>query len=804
MNTLIRGRTRSGLNKISSFRRLLQQLILVAVLWCILWILLSTHWIQRVDQASLSPPQMPMAFLPLTAYVESAHLYSASNDTTMLPLRTHGPNQLLKFTYPSIQSCADLPDKLPVFHDHDQDALYGPNVRNSQPLFDVRLDYAATTCPVDADPFLPWIHDVFPNNDGTLIEFIAYNKRRCNTDPNVFAKDLANLEPQVTLMQPVPVTRITENEVRSLAGVPKSLWTSSRETRYQLATSFDESTEKETRFICQFHRFRYNKDGDGAIVKQVVGETLSVFPYNYELANMRTPGSKPMLTFDANSKNGAHNEQVWNAVLHFSCPVPKDLQAQLVSGETVMDGSRPSLFLDLVPIRTRPRLKREGYFPQAPSDYFDPLLEWGKAHVLPPIESSGRWSHIPLCLPPRLSSLRQQEKTVVGNSDEAQIAKNEVASKDHFLIGCIWAAASYTTRGQTVSDTSTSARLLEWLTFHLEIAGFDHVFLYDNSGPSNNNATSSSSLESITRLFPGRVTRIPWSHRVCNNNKPSSPNAGERSSQYAAETSCRVRHGPNAEWMIFFDTGKIYRPVSCRYSAEVWRRLYSYVVYIHIADEYLIPQGKWNSIKQWLKEGVGDKSESHILSFYQSRAAPNIEFMEPDGKSSGCLSKRSNVTFLEAYDCESEPLPKPKDKWRAMKQIYRPWYVLNHFVHYSTVTKRILSNPEQASPGFIEKAPYERRVDEVNEAFMLHAKTTTPEATKNWNIKCHVSAAANKKNTACPVGIAFPLDADSTAASNSTTSADGMVYNCYRHKSVQELVPKLEKAMESLLMRDKL
>jgi hypothetical protein len=32
-------------------------------------------------------------------------------------------------------------------------------------------------------------------------------------------------------------------------------------------------------------------------------------------------------------------------------------------------------------------------------------------------------------------------------------------------------------------------------------------------------------------------------------------NTGERSSQYAAENSCRARYGPYTEWMASFDTG---------------------------------------------------------------------------------------------------------------------------------------------------------------------------------------------------------------------------------------------------------
>ena len=156
--------------------------------------------------------------------------------------------------------------------------------------------------------------------------------------------------------------------------------------------------------------------------------------------------------------------------------------------------------------------------------------------------------------------------------------------------------------------------------------------------------------------------------------------------------------------------------------------------------------------------------------------------------SSGRLAKRANVTFLAAYDCESGPLPKANDKWRAMKQVYRPWYVLNHFVHYSTVTNRILDHPEQVSPMFIERSPYERRVDEINEAFMLHTKTTPLESTKRWKLKCHVNA---RKNT-CPVGIAFPFN-----NSDVNANKDGMRYNCYRHERVQRLVPGLERAILS-------
>lgn len=195
-----------------------------------------------------------------------------------------------------------------------------------------------------------------------------------------------------------------------------------------------------------------------------------------------------------------------------------------------------------------------------------------------------------------------------------------------------------------------------------------------------------------------------------------------------------------------------------------------------------------------MNDGVGKESKSHILSFYQSRATPKVEFMEPSSSRPDCLSKLPNTTFLQAYDCESEPLPKPSIKWRAMKQIYRPSYVLNHFVHYSTVTKRIVDHPDQVSPMFIEKAPYERRVDEISEAFMLHAKTTSVEATQGWAKRCHVGKQNTKKG--CPIGVPFPSEAEK---GEGNITKDGLVYNCYNHKKVQALVPLLEAALSTRL-----
>ena len=56
-------------------------------------------------------------------------------------------------------------------------------------------------------------------------------------------------------------------------------------------------------------------------------------------------------------------------------------------------------------------------------------------------------------------------------------------------------------------------------------------------------------------------------------------------------------------------------------------------------------------------------------------------------------------TFMETYNCEPTTHPKPESyAWRAKKQIYRPDFVLNHFVHYSIVTRQILDKPLDVSP----------------------------------------------------------------------------------------------------------
>jgi len=170
-----------------------------------------------------------------------------------------------------------------------------------------------------------------------------------------------------------------------------------------------------------------------------------------------------------------------------------------------------------------------------------------------------------------------------------------------------------------------------------------------------------------------------------NNNIPAHDNTGERSSQYAAENSCRTRYAPFTEWIASFDV-----------------------------DEYLVPMGKYTSLKDVVTDA--GKGGTNILSFRSTRAKLRYDFSENEGSGRAMID---NATFLDAYNCDSSSSPKPSWADRARKQIYRADYVKYHFVHYSTVTQGILETYDdshgQWQRSFGERPPSERVTDEVNE-----------------------------------------------------------------------------------------
>ena len=100
------------------------------------------------------------------------------------------------------------------------------------------------------------------------------------------------------------------------------------------------------------------------------------------------------------------------------------------------------------------------------------------------------------------------------------------------------------------------------------------VVIYDNSEIAN---YSESPLHELIQEFdPSFVTYQPWSAKICNNNRPHHRHPGDRSSQYAAEASCRERYGPLTDWLTFIDTDEYLTPMKSDVKSgepATWKRI---------------------------------------------------------------------------------------------------------------------------------------------------------------------------------------------------------------------------------------
>ena len=306
---------------------------------------------------------------------------------------------------------------------------------------------------IDKDPFLPWIHDYFVNEDNSRVHFVAQNKRRCHTGRG--RKDvMAFWEPQMALFQPISIS----------VDLPTH--------RYYLAEP-EHAHYPETRFICRFHSY------DGTTIT-----TLSEYPFNYEYLNWRKRVKKPMFV-----KDGPDVEIFDYSTLLFSCPIPRKLRDN--------DNSQhQGLYLDLAPIRTPARYD-EGYLLTeqqvgaaefAKLRRFDTILHYGNHSLLPRITEMGRIANLPVCT--------NKETTMT------QIPRHEI-------VGCVWVAASYARRGGRSSVSDTPQRMREWLAFH-QLAGYSHIYVYDNTQVDDGDDASLYPLKNVTDLFPGFVTWIRW------------------------------------------------------------------------------------------------------------------------------------------------------------------------------------------------------------------------------------------------------------------------------------------------------
>ncbi|KAG7346675.1 glycosyltransferase family 92 protein [Nitzschia inconspicua] len=626
-----------------------------------------------------------------------------------------------------------------------------PNVRNCSTLLQ---DFPVDDYPLQ-DPFLPWIHDMSPTVDGKSIQFVAQNRRRCHTGDEE-EKTMKFWEPQISLMQSVPVV-LSQTQQQGQANFTS--------TTYRLASSFQEATVNATRFQCRFHR------GDTAIT------TLSKFPFDYEYITWRK-GKKALF-----QTKGKETELFWTSQLLFSCPVPEEFQGLLQQTESPTNNNDlPVMYLDLIPIRTPARqqylLTPEQTGPSFSSKQsFDLLKSFGNNHFLPLSDDAGRWQNLPVC--PRVD-----------------LGKRNMDRKLYRMVACTWTSASYTRRGDAVRVSDSAQRLREWITFHLMV-GMDHVYIYDNSDMGG--TKQSSELRAVAESFPAdKLTYHVWPCKICNNNRPAHKDPGERSSQYAAEASCRTRYGELTEWMTFLDT-----------------------------DEYMVPmKADDNGEYTWhpLLDEM-DKKGISIMKFRSSRGKPRMELVEDledqsvcvdpftvkgpnKDKTEPCVGPMKNKTFLQVYNCDFIRPPKPERFSRAMKQIYRPSFVLSHFVHYSTVTAAMAmpyTDLRKRSKGRepkmdIHTAGWEREqpemfMDELTEGSLIHARSVLPHDTRRRSAECYVNSKYScMMGFLCDDQVEF---VDALHQKNVFHNSDGGYCNCWRNAVVEDiLVPKLERLLK--------
>jgi len=654
----------------------------------------------------------------LTAYLEP--IDESQWDLKPLPVRTSTAKDLKEVPYSKVNSCSNLIEQWPVD------------------------EYA------DADPFLPWIHDIFPSHDGKFIQVVAQNRRRCNTGKSPENKEIHRKRgPQLSLFQNVAVKRTRDSD--------------STTPRYRLA-SHEEADEDgvATRFICRFS----NRE-----------ETLSVFNFSYEWASHR---KKQLVIFH---EFEADNKQIHTSQLLFRCPVPESLVETVRTGESVKD-DYATIFMDLVPIRTPPRFgKPNEFLPPYYKDFrdsekpFDATTEWGNNHILPRIEDSGRWQNIPICKPSLLTYGKQDDAAslITPSADTKETAPAPI--KQHRLVSCLWASAGYSTRGNRFAINDGQRRLLEWITYN-KITGVEHFYVYDNSDAFNNDL----SLKFIADMFPDHVTLINWPSQICNNNQNNVDNPGERSSQYAAEASCRLRFGPHTDWITQFDI-----------------------------DEYLVPMGDLTSLHPLLDKL--DEEGTKIISFGSWRAWPRRKFIQDPNltrmtgakecqrRTGDCfqLTIPQNYTMLQAYNCDRQKPGAKTEKMPAEKQIYRPEYVLHHFIHYSTVTALSDLNREDIeklgrkwNPRNPFPDPLSRFGNESSEALMVHTKAVAHQDTILWEKACNASYHGN---VFCRLGMPFPDKGMTDAEINA--GEDGLKFNCYvNHKIDDYFVKELESELK--------
>ena len=201
-----------------------------------------------------------------------------------------------------------------------------------------------------------------------------------------------------------------------------------------------------------------------------------------------------------------------------------------------------------------------------------------------------------------------------------------------------------------------------------------------------------------------------------------------------------------------------------------------------------------------------------FLLFMQRRPLKNQRECEIPPKRSAALRKLSmepcqepthNETFLKVYNCDYIKPPRPDRFARAMKQIYRPAYVLSHYVHYSTVTKDIAQYHKDqpnhlATDRLLDwKSDFSNKevfLDELEQGTLIHARSVLPHETIFQSEMCQ-----SKSKHKCPIGYVCPDSTDwidekvQHLSQNPFKDAFGNFCNCWVNDHIENvLVPKLE------------
>jgi len=633
----------------------------------------------------------------------------------------------------------------------------------------------------DGDAYLPWIHDVFPspgNNSNIII--LAQNRRRCHTGKNN-EHVMKQMEPQIALFQPISLREKDEAQSSNIK-LNRNKVKGQKEAKTYFISNDEDATIRETRFQCRFKLYQKTKHQSESsphpnLKRLHQALTFSQYPFNYEYITWR----KVMAgMYETKGKGMA---QFWLSSLEFHCPIPPQIRTMIHE----RNNDDLHLYLDVATIRTPPRGIEEWSIKEVGEDkMFDVYQAWGEHLPMEKLEDTTRWEniHIPISTFQKKVEYERtdNDKDKVNHDHDHDNTKIQPNKKPHRLVACTWSSATHNRRGDAVTLRDGKERLKEWIAFKL-IVGFDHVVVYDNSAANSN----STDLKDVTDLFDSKsVTHVDWPCKLCNNNRPAHDDPGERSSQYAAEASCRARFGPGTDWMAFIDP-----------------------------DEYLVPMGKFDSWKPFLDE-VDAKEGRKILKFRSTRARPRSSLLDPtydyedcpsreevaDKKKPGissCVAPRQNETFLNTYNCEYIKSPKPDRFQRAMKQMYRPDFVLSHFVHYSTINADLAKRKEDTIGNYRRTATNnpntERFVDELSEGVMIHAKSITPRDGVNRVTRCIF------KKTLCNIGYECPdeLPFSDETHKDGFQFENGTFCNCWVNQKVERYWnPQLEKALREL------